>query len=611
MTNAPRWLSIMIVALLLGMAILMRNLQGYESLWVDEGWSIGAAQQTTLADVTTFVANDVHPPLYFQLLHLWEAVAGESILALRYSSVLIVLLAAALVYWLGRALHTPFTGALAAGLFILNDLVQVLGREVRQYPLSQLMVLLTIAAYWRFWQRPTRIRGAVFVLSSAALLYTHYWGGFLLVACVLHLLLTRPHQLRAFVIACAGIGLLFLPWLPVVLEQIGGEAQGGLEHALPANRQGFDILTFQLFGRPEIFWLILLVVGFFSVLRGRNGTRALYARNPALLPALAVIIPVATSFAINFAFPTLSYRALSMVIPFAMLLVALAVAGFRPYERAVMSLIVVALSLSLTAAEPAIRLPWPQIATFITQHNASTDPVLIETDFDTFAFNYYLRQANTEQERVFTEVRRRRKFETLEGFLNDLDQRLEDESGLWIVRFSSDYDVLPYLENQGWTQTASVFPETELGVPVELWRYDRVPPSEVESFGDVLMLKDARVSTQPSGVTVTSLWSAQADTETDYTMSAFLLDEAGTLVAQHDSYPLDGVLPTSAWEPGRTYFDGRFIPTSGLASGTYQVALKVYHFTDATFTQTAALTPQSCAEQNCEYIILDTISLGA
>ena len=153
--NPHRWMIVMVGVLLVGAGVLMQDLATYEPLWVDEGWSIAAAEQGTLIDVTEFVAADVHPPLYFQILAVWDALTGRTIFGLRTLSVLIVLLSAALVYKLGRDVMNPYAGVLAALLFVLHDLIGVLGREVRQYPLTQFMAVLVMVLVLKLYVEDT------------------------------------------------------------------------------------------------------------------------------------------------------------------------------------------------------------------------------------------------------------------------------------------------------------------------------------------------------------------------------------------------------------------------------------------------------------------------
>ena len=73
----------------------------------------------------------------------------------------------------------------------------------------------------------------------------------------------------------------------------------------------------------------------------------------------------------------------------------------------------------------------------------------------------------------------------------------------------------------------------------------------------------------------------------------------------NDSYPMDGVAQTSMWETGKLYFDSRTITTPDLPPGTYPVGVKVYYFTDASFTQFENTQSNDCNDDaNCQYIII-------
>ncbi len=72
-------------------------------------------------------------------------------------------------------------------------------------------------------------------------------------------------------------------------------------------------------------------------------------------------------------------------------------------------------------------------------------------------------------------------------------------------------------------------------------------------FGDQLRLAGYQISKPESPVSsleVVLYWHALAPTTTDYTISVRLVAPDGTWVAQHDGWPVGGLLPTSQWRPG-------------------------------------------------------------
>jgi hypothetical protein len=77
---------------------------------------------------------------------------------------------------------------------------------------------------------------------------------------------------------------------------------------------------------------------------------------------------------------------------------------------------------------------------------------------------------------------------------------------------------------------------------------------------------------------VTLFWEAQAPIAERYKVTVQVLDGAGQLVAQHDTEPGDGLLPTTTWEPGQALPDryGVQLPLD-LRPGRYGVVVGVYH----------------------------------
>ncbi|NDJ87495.1 MAG: glycosyltransferase family 39 protein, partial [Chloroflexi bacterium] len=457
------------------------------SLWVDEGWSAITADQDTLPAVTDMVVEDVHPPLHLYLLHIWRQLTGTSVFALRYMAVLATLLTAAFIYRLGSDLFDNQTGLIASLLYVTHDLVIVLGQEVRQYPLAMLLSVMTVWVYWRFWTETSWQRGVAFVVSGAALLWTLYWGGFVLLSLAVHAMVTQPRRVVRFASANLVIGILFLPWVPILLQQTVDDLPEGIGHALPAETNSYEILAFQLLGRPEIFWGILGIAGTFHL-----GRRRWWPDATTMLLASVVGITLALSIALNYFYASLSFRNLAILLPPFGLLVGHTIARFRSYERAILVLIAVAFGLTLTDAGPPTRLPWPRIANHITHHSRADDVVLIETWFDTYAFEYYLEDV----ESIRSQVRRRDENKAPPGFTGD---EVGAAQGIWIMRFASDTDIRPALHDLGFVDSGSFQWQTPLS-PVDLWRLDRPAEGLVEVFGTEIALNRYSVRRQPDGV---------------------------------------------------------------------------------------------------------------
>ena len=616
----------LVMIFLLGFLVLTYQLDKV-ALWADEGWTIGATNASDpLVTVRDWVAIDVHPPLFFIGLDGWRVFTGDTIFELRYFSVMVSMVGIAVAFRLGKSLYGTRAGLFAGLFYALHDLIKVLTQEVRHYSGQMLLSTLTVWMYWRFWKQPTRGRGIAFVLAGTALIYTHYWGGFVLLGLAIHALITHRKNLKPFIYAFASIGLLYLPWIPVLIHQITLERPGGLPHALPNTSTVYAVLTFQLLGIPELLWVVLCVVGAVGMFTVKFDTiravwRAWKPTPATLLPLPVIILTPALSILLNNFYPTLSFRSLGVIVPLAIVLAAHGLSRFRLPEQTAVLVFIILFSLSKTGSTPLQRAPWEQIGAFMTQHATANDVILLELDTDVDPMAYYLSQAANQTDYVFSERVRETEPDAYPALM---EATLSGHTGIWVAKLGwaeLDGDVRGELMARGYVQTT---PEIAYGAYLDeggmfVWRLDRPPQTapltvysdpQNDDNSDALMLRSAEVDAHPDGVTVNLLWSVETTPERDYTISAFVLGEDGTFMNQ-DSAPFEGRSPTTTWTADGYYFDSHLIDTSALPAGVYQVGVAVYAFTDQTFTEIRNLSADDCrdAPDDCRFIFIGTVTL--
>ncbi|MEM4723700.1 MAG: glycosyltransferase family 39 protein [Candidatus Hadarchaeum sp.] len=78
---------LLISILLLALSLRLFRIEA-QSLWNDEGTSVALAARD-LGAITRGAANDIHPPLYYYVLHLWIKLFGNSELSVRSLSALL------------------------------------------------------------------------------------------------------------------------------------------------------------------------------------------------------------------------------------------------------------------------------------------------------------------------------------------------------------------------------------------------------------------------------------------------------------------------------------------------------------------------------------------
>lgn len=147
----------------------------WRGFWTSDGLS-GVSR--IAPDLSSY---DVHPPLYFGLLHGWVAAFGEDVRTGRALNLVFAALTLLGIYGLARALgFVPLEGALAALVWAVSPAVVSISALARQYDLLALTTVLLVWGLVRVCApgsrgRSVRVLDAVWLAAAAAAaLLTHY-----------------------------------------------------------------------------------------------------------------------------------------------------------------------------------------------------------------------------------------------------------------------------------------------------------------------------------------------------------------------------------------------------------------------------------------------------
>jgi uncharacterized membrane protein len=154
---------------------------GTQSIWYDEAFSVQVSK-LAVSQTVQAAAADVHPPLYYVLLHYWITVFGISELSVRLLSALFGVLAIPMIYVLGRQLFSEEAGLVAALILAISSFNIWYSQETRMYTLMVLLTLLSMYFFLQLLQWSTLASSAGYVLSTTLLVYTHNYGWFVVIA---------------------------------------------------------------------------------------------------------------------------------------------------------------------------------------------------------------------------------------------------------------------------------------------------------------------------------------------------------------------------------------------------------------------------------------------
>lgn len=235
----------------------------HNNLWFDESYSVGMANKSFI-DIWKIGSNDVHPVLYYWILHLAYLIFGANIYAYRIMSMIPIAILGILGYTHIRKDFGEKVGLLFSFLILFLPVVGQYAGEIRMYTLGMLLgTIMAIYAYRILKKEGKYISYILFGLSSLLVAYTHYYG--LMLAGIINLLLfiylcknrkERKKDLIIFIVIAALQVLLYAPWLLAFLKQIQNVSDG-FWITLTFPETVYDILTMQYKGHLSVSPVIL------------------------------------------------------------------------------------------------------------------------------------------------------------------------------------------------------------------------------------------------------------------------------------------------------------------------------------------------------------------
>ena len=349
-------------------------------IWLDEAITIHQAHLSLHDLFRNLYYGDRQPPLYH--LTLWATVRafGDSEFAVRLPSLIAGTLIIPALYGLGRELYDRRTGLIAGALAAVSPLLVWYSQEVRMYELASLFGLLALLTQLRVIRNGAMLNWAAYILATAGLLWSHYFGLLLIGVQQLVFVGVLVHRKRirqpvkplalGFAYSAAVLALQLVPLLVFANHQyqVTSSAAGS-----PSGT--YDYLSFysvlatmawSLWGyQPDAttvllaaMWPLFLLGSL--VLLGRGGSRQTMILAAAAI-ALVVFLIIVSAFDRSY----FEVRNFLILVPLVLLLIARLITGWIRQPRA--QLLVasgVALTLLIGLADQQLNKANPRLFDF-------------------------------------------------------------------------------------------------------------------------------------------------------------------------------------------------------------------------------------------------------
>lgn len=263
----------------------------HNNLWFDESYSVGMANKS-FVDIWKIGSNDVHPILYYWLLHIIYLIFGSNIYVYRFASIIPIAILGVLGYTHIKKDFGEKVGMLFSFFTFFLPINCVYSGEIRMYTLAMLFVTVMAIYAYRIYKNPTPKNWIIFAIFSLASSCTHYYG--LATAGIINLMLfiyliyksikTKKGytiELKHFTISAVTQVALYLPWLICLIKQITGVSKG---FWIPKTslKTLLQIFCFQFTGNLDIMfvnqWIaitlgvILLIYVIYSIIHSKKLT---------------------------------------------------------------------------------------------------------------------------------------------------------------------------------------------------------------------------------------------------------------------------------------------------------------------------------------------------
>lgn len=176
-----------------------------QSFGFDESFSIYISR-----DWSTMLGNlwnhETNMWLYYSILHFWQ-VFGTTEFAVRTLSVFFAIATIPVIYLLGNYVYNKRVALIASLLTVINVIYVLYAQETRSYSLVLFLVSLSSYSFLRYEENQKY--KAIFIVSSALSIYSHFYGGFVLLAQIFTALFRK--KFRLFIPALFAVFLLVIP----------------------------------------------------------------------------------------------------------------------------------------------------------------------------------------------------------------------------------------------------------------------------------------------------------------------------------------------------------------------------------------------------------------
>ncbi len=389
------------VVLLLGFILRAISLD-FQGMWRDEvdQWRFALSPMKEM--LSHFTVTGWNGPLFSPLLRLWIMVAGDTVYAMRYLSLLCGVLCIPLIYVLCKRLFDQKAAFWSALMIALSPYMVWYAQEVKMYTWVPMLIILALYGLERACKKPLWIWWAITLAATCLAFYSHILAALMIPVLALWFCLTPNRHKKAWVGGGIVFILLTLPYMPLLVWQF--------PMVITARETGYpaftllEMVTALLTGWTSGIYMGAWTGGFIShTITGFICMLALLGLFSGLLSKsylklckliVWILLPFIAIWFISFMNPLFTDRYLIWSAPAFYILAAVGVTKLTKANRKLMGGIGVVVIVSTfpalysQSAYP-IKPQFNKAAEYVLSHNRADDLLLFQIPYNAQVFNFY------------------------------------------------------------------------------------------------------------------------------------------------------------------------------------------------------------------------------
>ncbi len=412
----PKTEKILLLVLFIFCLVFRLAFISQKNLWFDEvfSWHLSMG---SFYDIIVRTSNDIHPPLYYFTLKIWNLIIGDSVASMRILSALFASASIFFIYPVSRRFMHPIQAFLVIILYSISPLNLYYSQEVRMAAMNLFLnigsvyFLLKLCDTKHDYYRIFRDKySAMYLLFTTAAIYTHYFSFFILAAEVLYIVIINrkeSKQIPAYLYLWGGMFLLYLIWVPDIITHMsrGQEWRNSQSLIQVLNEyvsfvKDLNMGLYYYYTDYDIVRYITYIIGLllFVVLIGIINNRSKTINKSFFLILLVFFVPLILAGIISINQKIEFYRYLSILVPYISIIV---VYGLFKWKYKPISYLLLALYMGINVYGMSIHYSfnfknddYRGLIGQIDRDYKAGDRIYVEPHYYGWAIDYYKKQEN-------------------------------------------------------------------------------------------------------------------------------------------------------------------------------------------------------------------------